>query len=200
MLKRILAAIAVALIAVGTVGPSTASAAAPAFTAGSVAADLTSLELGDEQGYNAVGPDRPWNENSEWVDVTNTDQAPVNVKGLVLEDAWRHGQPASYTGPCNRYQVATIPVAGGSVEELPAGHTLRIYTGAGEPKVFGDGGKMHAVYMNSPTSCGYNGHFWNNNQRKGDRFAPWDTAYITLGGMTESKSYRFPYGFTAPTH
>jgi hypothetical protein len=190
-MKRILAALfGVALIAVATAGPTNASAAA----------NLADLELGEEQGYNAVGPDRGWNRNSEWVDIHNTSQtAAVNVKGLVLEDAWRHGQPASYSGPCNRYEVTTIPVTGGNAEELPAGHTLRIYVGAGEPKVFGTDGRMHAVYMNSPTSCGYNGQFFNNGPRKGDRFAPWDTAYISLGGQTKSKSYGFPYGFTAPT-
>lgn len=196
MRTKIFAALAAVLIAVGLAEPSTAASAAPSVAV----VDLANLELGDEQGYNAVGPDRPWNLNSEWVDVHNTSDAAVNVHGLVLEDAWRHGQPASYAGPCNRYVVATVPIAGGGAsEELPAKHTLRIYSGAGDPKVFGDGNTFHAVYMNSPTSCGYNGHFWNNGLRKGDRFAPWDTAWIKLGGAEKSKSYGFPYGFTAPT-
>lgn len=197
MIKRILAALAVVL----SVGLATAPASATAPTASTAVAvvDLASLELGDDQGYNAVGPDRPWNLNSEWVDVHNTSDAAVKVKDLILEDAWRHGQPADYKGSCNRYVVATIPTASGPSEDLPGKHTLRIYMGQGESKVFGDG-LFHAVYMNSPSNCGYYGHVWNNNPRKGDRFAAWDTAWIGGGSTWESKSYGFPYGFVAPTH
>lgn len=199
MRTRLLAVFAGIAVLFG-VAAMPAAAHAPAAVSQVAVADLSSLELGDEQGYNAVGSDRAWNRNAEWVDVVNTSQStPVNVKGLIVEDAWRHGQPVGYTGPCNRYEVTTIPVATGNNEELPAGHTLRVYVGDGEPKVFGDGDKTHAVYMNSLVSCGLYGHFFNNNPPKGNRFAPWDTAWITLGGQSESKSYRFPYGFTAAT-
>lgn len=198
MRTKLLAVLAGLAFVFSVAAATPAVAHAPA--AAVVAADLANLELGDEQGYNAVGPDRAWNRNAEWVDITNTHAtAPVNVKGLILEDAWRHGQPASYAGTCNRYTVDTIPVASGNNQELPAGHTLRVYVGGGEPKVFGDGGKMHSVYMNSPVSCGLYGHFFNNNQRTGDRFAPWDTAWIKLGDTVKSKSYGFPYGYIAPT-
>jgi hypothetical protein len=195
MRTRLLSLLAGLALVFGIV-PSTAHASTSVPVAAVV--DLANLELGDEQGYNAVGPDRAWNRNAEWVDVRNTSDSPVDVKGLILEDSWRHGQPDSYAGKCNRYTVDSVPQADGSATNmLPGKHTLRVYVGDGDPKVFNS--TFHGVYMNSLTSCGYFGHVFNNSQRKGDRFAPWDTAYISLGGQTKSKSYRFPFGFTAPT-
>lgn len=158
-------------------------------------ADVPGLEIA-AVGYNAYGADGLWNRNAEYVDIKNASAAAVNVKGLIVEDAWRHAQPADTTSKCNRYVVSTIPGAADRAgEELQAGHTLRVYVGAGEPKVLW-GGTVHAVYMDSPQGCGYNGHIFNNGKKAGaSPRDPWDTVYITLGGVSETKSYNFSFGY-----
>jgi hypothetical protein len=185
MLKqRILVALAVVLIAVGLAGPSTASATA----------DIAGLEFG-QVGYNAYGADQPWNRNQEFIDVRNTGNGPVDVKGLHVEDAWAHGRGTG-AGACNNFTITSLPgvtEANGEIL-LPANHTIRVYVGSGTPAVFGDGA-MHAVYMNHNTACGFHGHFLNNSAQK-DRGAPWDTVWLTLDGATESKSYNFSRGYT----
>ncbi|MEV0382438.1 hypothetical protein [Nonomuraea sp. NPDC050643] len=160
-------------------------------TASASTADISNLELG-AFGYNAYGADTAANRNAEYIDIKNTHATDaLNVKGLVVEDAWRHGQPDSYTGRCNRYTVTTIPDGGRDGEELPAGHTLRVYVGAGSPRVFGT---RHDVFMDSPTRCGYNGHIFNNGPGSSSR-APWDTVWVKVGAATESKSYNFSFGY-----
>lgn len=162
-------------------------AAAPA------SADISALEIG-QIGYNAYGPDQPWNRNQEFIDVRNTSTEPVDVKGLKVEDAWAHGRGAG-AGSCNNFALTALPgvvEADGKVLLAP-GHTVRVYVGAGTSAVFND--TFHAVYMNHSTRCGYNGHFLNNGAQK-DRAAPWDTVWVTLGSNTESKSYNFSRGYT----
>ena len=168
-------------------------AGAPA-SAASASLDVPGLEIG-EIGYNAYGADQAWNRNAEFVDIKNTSAEPVDVKGLKVEDAWAHGRGAG-AGKCNNYTVSALP---GVTETdgkvlLPAGHIVRVYVGAGEPKVFGTDLRWHAVYMNHDTGCGYNGHFFNNGAQK-DKAAPWETVWVTLGGASESKSYNFSYGY-----
>jgi hypothetical protein len=162
-------------------------------TASMASAAVADLQIGTI-GYNAVGADTALNRNAEYVDIKNTSAAAVNVHDLVIEDAWRHGQPDSYRGHCNRFTIDTIPVASGAnAQELPAGDTLRVYFGSGNAKVFGDG-HFHAVYMNSNPHCGYNGHVLNNNPPS-NRYAPWDTVWVGQGGQWKSKSYSFRFGF-----
>ncbi|MEU4225788.1 hypothetical protein AB0F17_15960 [Nonomuraea sp. NPDC026600] len=155
-------------------------------------ADIPNLEIG-AVGWNWPGADKPWNRNAERVDVKNTSTEAVNVKGLIVEDSWRHGQPDSYTGPCNRFTVTSVPQADGSTAEtLPAGHTLRVYVGAGTPKVMA--GTRHDVFMDSPAKCGYNGHIFNNGPGSSKQ-APWETVWVKLGANTESKSYNYSFGY-----
>lgn len=179
----------------------TKTAAALALAAGVVAvsgspasADVPGLEIG-EIGYNAYGADQAWNRNAEFVDIKNTSNEGLNVKGLRVEDAWAHGR-GSGAGKCNNFTVTELP---GVTETdgkvlLPAGHVVRVYVGSGEAKVFGPDLRWHAVYANSDTRCGYNGHFLNNGAQK-DRSAPWETVWVTLGSVSESKSYNFSYGY-----
>ncbi|MFB4275716.1 hypothetical protein ACBJ59_10525 [Nonomuraea sp. MTCD27] len=158
------------------------------------AADVAGLEFG-QIGYNAYGPDRPWNRNQEFIDIRNGSAEPVNVKGLRVEDAWAHGR-GDGAGQCNNFTVTSLP--GVTVVDdkvlLQPGHTIRVYAGTGTPAVFGDG-MIHAVYMNHNTGCGYYGHFLNNSAQK-DRGAPWDTVWMNLAGASESKSYNFSRGYT----
>lgn len=183
MLKRILAAIAVALIAAGTVGPSTASAAA----------DIPALRIGTI-GYNAYGADVASNRNAEFVDVVNDSAGDVSVAGLLVQDSWARGNDR--TSRCNTTTIAAgvLPVAAGQpADVLPAGHTLRIFMGDGTAAV---DGTVHKVFRGMPTRCGLNGHTLNNGAGA-NRWAPWDTVWITLGSASESRSYNFTRGYTA---
>lgn len=167
-------------------------------SAATTGTDIPSLELG-AFGYNAYGADVPGNANAEFIDIRNTGAEAVNVKGLVVEDSWRHGQPASYTGRCNRFVVESVPQTDGtSAETLPAGHTLRVYVGSGINRTFTSNGVIyHAFYGKSPTRCGYNSHIFNNGPGS-SKVAPWDTVYVKLGDNTESKSYNFSFGYRVP--
>ncbi|MEU7861218.1 hypothetical protein [Nonomuraea sp. NPDC049141] len=165
--------------------------AGPASAASS--ADLPSLEIG-AIGYNAYGADTAANRNAEYVDVKNVSAAPVNVAGLLVQDSWARGN--NRTERCNTFTLAAgaLPVVeGGTADMLPAGDTLRVSMGAGTPSVR-DG--VHRVYRDMPTRCGYNGHIFSNGAGS-NRWAPWDTAWITLGGASESKGYNFSFGYVA---
>lgn len=156
-------------------------------------ADLPSLEIG-AIGYNAYGADTAANRNAEYVDVKNVSAAPVNVAGLLVQDAWARGN--NRTERCNTFKLAAgaLPVVeGGAADMLPAGDTLRVYMGAGAASVR-DG--LHKVYRDMPTRCGYNGHTLNNGAGS-NRWAPWETVWVTLGGDSESKSYNFSFGYVA---
>lgn len=187
MLKKI-AILAAALVAV-------LALSAPAASAATTAADVPGLSIG-EIGYNAHGADRSWNRNSEFIDVTNTSTDAVDVKGLRVEDAWAHGR-GDDAGVCNNFTISELPGIAETAGKLllPADHTVRVYVGSGEPKVFGPGLRWHAVYVNMDTDCGYYGHVLNNNPPK-NKTAPWDTVWITKGGVSESKSYNFTNGYT----
>jgi hypothetical protein len=175
------------LIAASVTGATPASAA--------TSTDIPGLEIG-AIGYNAYGADRSWNRNAEYVDITNTSAGAVSVKGLVVEDAWRHAQPPTSTSTCNRFEVTGVPQADGTTTDmLPSGHTLRVYVGDGTPRVIF--GTRHAVFMKSDVKCGYNGHILNNNGPASNRRAPWDTVWITLGTNSESKGYNFSFGYVA---
>lgn len=178
MYKRILAA----STAVATLALTLGFASAPAS-----AADLPSLEI-SQVGYNAVGADSAWNRNSEYVDVTNTSEsAAVDVKGLVVADSWAHRRGDDNDNNCNTWKIDALPAAGpgdAGTLMLPAKHTIRVYTGAGTPKAFGENGRFHAVYMNS--RCGYHGHYLNNGG---------DTVWISRGTDSESFTYDFDGGY-----
>lgn len=168
--------LALALVAAAAVLGTAASASA---------ADLPDLQI-SRVGYNANGVDSWTNRNQEYVDVTNTSGAPVDVKGLVVEDSWAHSNGDDNPRHCNTSTVTALP---GVVEAdgklmLAAGHTVRVYTGSGTPAVFGTGGRIHAIYKNS--TCGYHGHYLNNGA---------DTVYIVLGDAVESLSYDFGNGY-----
>ncbi|MFI7470510.1 hypothetical protein [Nonomuraea sp. NPDC049646] len=161
----------------------------------SASADIAGLEFG-QIGYNAYGPDRPWNRNQEFIDIRNGGAEPVDVKGLRVEDAWAHGR-GDGAGQCNHYTITAlpgVPEVDGKILLAP-NHTVRVYAGTGTPAVFGTDSTFHAVYMNHPTMCGYYGHFLNNTAQK-DRGAPWDTVWMTVGGSSESRSYNFSRGYT----
>ncbi|MFI7691804.1 hypothetical protein ACIBQ6_22235 [Nonomuraea sp. NPDC049655] len=141
-------------------------------------------------GYNAYGPDTIYNRNQEFVDVKADATAgrAVNVTGLVVADQWGKSHEGADDNPrgCNTYKVTSLPgitPIDGNVL-LPAGHTIRVYSGAGTPSVSA-GGTVHAVYMDS--RCGYHGHIWGNGG---------DTAWITLGANSESFAYDFDNGYT----
>jgi len=169
---------------------------APA-SASTSAADIPGLAIGPI-GYNAYGADTAANRNAEYVDVQNASEAGVPVAGLLVQDAWARGNDR--TTRCNTYtlKAGVLPVdAGATADVLPSGRTLRVYMGAGTPRVFTRGGvTYHAVYANSSSRCGHNGHIWNNSANS-NRFAPWDTAWITLGGASESKGYNYSFGYVA---
>jgi hypothetical protein len=184
--KRILAASTAAATLTLTLGLATVPASA----------DVPSLDIG-AIGYNAYGADVVGNRNAEYIDIKNvsTTPAPVNVAGLVVQDAWSHGR--NYTRGCNAFTVraGALPVATGTTpDELPAGHTLRVYVGEGTPAARGT---FHTLYMNSSVRCGFNGHFLNNGP-SGNRYAAWDTVWITLNNASESKGYNFTRGYVAP--
>lgn len=153
--------------------------------------DIDSLVIG-QVGYNAVGPDRLWNRNQEYIDVSNVGPSAVNVKGLVVEDSWARANRATNDKGCNTLTVNSLP----GVDEvdgkllLQPRHTIRVYVGQGTPRTFGFGNRIHAVYMNhgvgDTAGCGYNGHFLNNTH---------DRVWIKLGDSEKSKSWDFRRGY-----
>ncbi|MFI7707592.1 hypothetical protein [Nonomuraea sp. NPDC049480] len=184
MLKRIVAALAVVLIAVGLAGPSVASAAA----------DVPGLVVGTIS-YNAPGADVPGNRNKEYVDVVNVGREPVDVKGLRVEDSWAHANAdrAATTG-CNAYTVTALPgVAPGAdgAVMLPPRHAIRVYVGAGTDVL---DGRTYKLFKDSDPRCGYNGHVLNNNAPASGT-GPWETVWIVKGAAAESKSYEFWNGY-----
>lgn len=177
-MRKALSGIALAVLALAFV----------VLTTGSSHADVPGLSLG-RTGTNTPGADTYWTRNDEYQDITNTSATPVDVNGLVLVDAWGKLNNPDGVG-CNAYKVTSVP--GGTDADgtgtgtfLPAGHTLRIYVGAGNPSF--NGATMHYVYMNSKNVCGYHGHFLNN--------FPRETIWIGLNGVWESKSYDFSGGY-----
>lgn len=171
----------------------TAVAALAAPASASSTADLAALDI-TAVGYNAYGADTSANRNSEYVDIKNVSAAPVNVAGLLVQDAWARGN--NRTSRCNTATIAAgaLPVAEGApADMLPAGATLRVHMGSGTAGVR-DG--VHRVFRDMPTQCGHNGHVFNNGPSS-NRWAPWDTVWVTLGGASESKSYNFSFGYVA---
>lgn len=181
-MRTIMAVFAALLIAAGL---------APSVSA--TAADVPGLHIGPI-GYNADGADVASNRNAEFVDVVNESAADVRVVGLLIQDAWAHGN--NRTSRCNTTTLAAgmLPVAAGQpADVLPAGHTLRVYMGSG---TVGIDGTVHKVFRDMPARCGLNGHHLNNGA-PANRWAPWDTVWITLQGVSESKSYNFTRGYVA---
>ncbi|MGA4989850.1 hypothetical protein [Nonomuraea bangladeshensis] len=157
-------------------------------------ADIATLDI-TAIGYNAYGADTAANRNAEFVDVKNVSGSPVKVDGLLVQDAWARGRDK--TVGCNTYKLpaGTLPVApSAAADELPSGAVLRIHMGAGSPAV--DRFGVRHVYADMRTACGYNGHIFNNSGNS-NRFAAWDTAWVTLGSDSESKSYNFSLGYVA---
>lgn len=167
--------------------------AAPASSATTAVADLTNLEIG-LIGYNAYGPDTADNRNQEFVELKAVG-AGVDLNGLLIQDAWARGNNRHRGCNTVRLGANSLPVAGGGTGSvLPGGKTLRVHMGAGTPEI--DRWGVYHTYRNMPTRCGHNGHVFNNGP-SANRWAPWDTAWITLGGVSESKPYNFSFGYTA---
>lgn|GEM_PF-1716854 len=186
-MRRILSGVVLAVTAVLLVALTAPTANAAARR------DIDGLVIG-QVGYNAVGPDRFWNRNQEYVDVSNVGPTAVNIKGLKVYDQWAKNQGAGYTGKCNTFTVTELPGVTETVDGellLQPRHTIRVYVGQGTPRVFGFGGRVHAVYMDhgrgESAGCGYNGHFLGNAH---------DTVYAELnGGTVKSKSWDFRRGY-----
>lgn len=165
-----------AVLALGVTGAASATASA----------DVPGLAI-TQVGYNAYGSDTIYNRNQEFVDVRNNGADPVNVAGLVVADQWAKSHVDDNDRGCNTLKVTSlagvVTGADGSVM-LPAGHTVRVYSGRGVPAVSA-GGNVHTLFMDS--RCGYHGHIWGNGG---------DTAWITKGSDSESFAYDFDNGYT----
>lgn len=160
--------------------------------ASAAAAPVDSLSIG-KIGYNAYGSDTMANRNREYVEIKNTGADPVNVAGLLLQDAWARGNDK--TSGCNtvKLDAGKLPVGeAGVADMLPAGASLVVYMGAGTDSV---DGSVHKVYRNMPSYCGANGHVLNNT---GKPYTAWDTVWVTLGGGHKSKGYNFYFGYWVP--
>lgn len=144
-----------------------ANAAAPSPAAGKVKIVRISMD--------AVGADTASNTWREYIDIKNVSGAPVNVKGWATFDAWSNNNDNNPKG-CNTItfrKANSVTDAGGfqhlPLEHegvtglwLPAGHTIRVYTGGA---VDGVNNNLHTVAINK-SNCGYNGHYLNNNADK----------------------------------
>lgn len=184
MRTKLLALLA-SLTAILTLATATPAAAAPI-----AALDITAV------GYNAYGADTADNRNSEYVEVKNVTTAAVNVRDLIVQDAWARGRDKT-TG-CNTFRLgaSVLPVAeGAAADELPGGALLRVHMGSGAASI--DRAGVRHVYANMRTVCGYNGHIFNNSRPGSNRWAAWDTAWITVGADSESRSYNFSAGYVA---
>ena len=185
MLKRILTVLAGAvLIIAGLAAPSTA------------AADIAALDI-TAINYNSYGADSVTN-NSEYVEVKNVSNPPaaVNVANLLVQDAWARGRDK--TAGCNTFRLAAgaLPVeTGATADELPAGAVLRLHMGRGTAGI--DRAGVRHVYRSMPDVCGYHSNVFNNGPSGSNRWAAWDTAWITLGADSESRSYNFSFGYVA---
>lgn len=155
-------------------------------------ADVPNLSIGII-GYNAYGADVAGNRNAEFVEI-RTDAVPVDLNGLLIQDAWARGNGRTFG--CNTARIGpnSLPAEGGGTgSTLPAGKTLRVHMGAGVPAI--DGAGVYHAYRNMPVQCGFNGHVLNN-KPSANMWAPWDTVWITKGGVSESKSYNYSRGYT----
>ncbi|MGW0805935.1 hypothetical protein [Nonomuraea sp. NPDC002799] len=148
-------------------------------------ADVPGLTI-TQVGYNAYGSDTVWNRNQEFVDVRNTSNPPVaiDVKNLTVADQWAKSHEDDNDRGCNTKTITSLPnlVESGGQILLPAGHTIRVYSGRGAAV---QKGTFYAVYMDS--RCGYHGHIWGNGG---------DTAWITKGADSESFAFDFDNGYT----
>lgn len=177
-----------------TVAAAAACTLALGLTAAPASADIAALDI-TAIGYNAYGADTAANRNQEYVDVKNVAATPVNVKDLLVQDAWARGRDK--TRGCNTFRLAAgkLPVATGQpADELPAGAVLRIHMGAGTAAI--DARGVRHVYANMPTRCGYNGHVLNNGPGS-SKFSDWDRVWVTLGSEVESRGYNFSFGYVA---
>ena len=140
--------------------------------------DLTITQV----GYNAYGSDTVWNRNQEFVDVKAS--ADVNVKDLLVTDQWGKGHVDDNDRACNTKVVTSLVGVTSTPDSviLPAGHTIRIYSGRGTAAMTGS---VHSLFMDS--RCGYHGHIWGNGG---------DAAWIRLGGVWKSFAYDFDNGYT----
>lgn len=161
-LKKTLAVTAITALSLCAVTGSASAALAPlppndVVNTFPVPGDLKINKLGTD----AVGSDTYANRNREFLDVKNTGVAAVNITNYRSEDAWAYGDNSF--SQCNTFKVKITNVdpsmVSGGVVNLDAGHTLRIYTGAGTPAVLGT---THFVYIDSPTTCGASGQYITN--------------------------------------
>jgi hypothetical protein len=148
-------------------------------TAATVATPFADLRIGTI-GYNAVGADTFNNRNKEFVDIVAVTNA--NVGDLVVSDSWGRVNNPDGVG-CNAYKVTDLP--GDATTTLPAGYTLRVHVGFGDP-TFDAAKSRYNVFMNSNDDCGYHGHFLNN---LGDH------VFIAKSTNVESRYYGFENGY-----
>lgn len=158
-LKKTLAVFAATVGALGVTATS-ASASAPPNDVVQNFTPASTMPI-NKLGTDAMGSDTFANRNREFVDIKNTAAVPAVITDYRTEDAWAFGDNSP--SPCNTFKVSTTNVdasmVAGPVVTLPAGHTLRVYTGAGVPAV---AGTFHFAYMNSPVGCGASGHYITN--------------------------------------
>lgn len=165
-------------------------------SASASAAGTGELKFG-KVGYNANGSDTLANRWKEYIDLSNTTGAPLNVKGWFTQDAWADSANGNDAKPsdCNtaifsKAALPYLPEDGPDVDTdpdglwLPAGHTIRVYT-AGADDATNDG--LHSMALNKP-SCGFNGHYLGNGG---------DTIYVKKadGSEVAKFSYSFEYGY-----
>jgi hypothetical protein len=188
VLKRICTSVIAAVAVVLTLGAGGASAS-------TAAAEIANLGI-TAINYNSYGADTVTN-NTEYVEVKNVHATDaVNVKDLLVQDAWAKGRDK--TRGCNTFRLAAgvLPVvAGATADELPAGAVLRLHMGAGTANI--DRWGIRHVYRAMPAMCGYNSNVFNNSGPTGNKFADWDRVWITLGSEVESKGYNFSFGYVA---
>lgn len=141
-------------------------------------------------GTDAMGVDTYQNRNAEYVEFENVDpnpaSTPVSIRGFKVEDAWAHVDEDS---SCNSFTVLNGNVDSVLWERgLEAGHSLRVYSGSGIPRVSRFDPTLHLAFMNSRSWCGTNGHYLNNQR---------DAVYVVdaSNGVVASAEYDFRWGY-----
>jgi hypothetical protein len=153
-------------------------------------------------GYNANGADVPANAWKEYFDVRNVSGHAVNVKGWSTQDTWAdrtHGDKPD-AADCNTSVWSAGAGAGhfqflgadnpdtAEVEAeglwLPAGHTVRVYTGGGVDR---RDDELHTIALNK-WRCGYKSHYLGNLE-DGVKVKAAD------GALVASKGYSFENGY-----
>jgi hypothetical protein len=161
----------------------------------STAAATGELKFG-KVGYNANGADSQLNRWKEYIDLSNTTGDSLNVKNWFTQDAWADSANGNEAKPsdCNTaiFTSQALPYLDTDKDNdgaedglwLPAGHTIRVYTGGADDST---NDSVHTMAVNKP-KCGYNGHYLGNGG---------DTIYVKKadGSEVAKFSYSFEYGY-----